>query len=162
MVPDFQRKDGALETVILGKPDVFNHNIETVPRLYSKVRIGAKYYHSLRLLDRAKDLDPMIFTKSGIMVGLGEGQEEVRQVMDDLRAARVDFLTIGQYLQPTPKHHAVIEYVSDSLFSKYETIAYAKGFSLVSSSARTRSSYHADKDFETLRSVRLKTLASTG
>lgn len=155
LIPDFQRKPGAIEIVLEAKPDVLNHNIETVPRLYSKVRIGARYYTSLRLLDSARDFNPEIFTKSGIMVGLGETQEEVRQVMDDLRAARVDFLTIGQYLQPTPKHHPVIEYIPDSLFSKYETIAYAKGFSMVAASAMTRSSYHADSDFERLRKSRL-------
>jgi lipoic acid synthetase len=155
LVPDFQRKANALQIVLAAKPDVLNHNIETVPRLYAKVRAGARYYSSLRLLDSARDLAPDIFTKSGIMVGLGENQEEVRQVMDDLRAARVDFLTIGQYLQPSPKHHPVIEYISDSLFSKYQTVAYAKGFSMVASSAMTRSSYHADSDFEQLKKNRL-------
>jgi lipoic acid synthetase len=156
LIPDFQRKPGALEVVMRAKPDVLNHNIETVPRLYSKVRLGAKYYHSLRLLDNAKLLYPEVFTKSGIMLGLGEGQEEVRQVMDDLRVAQVDFMTIGQYLQPTPKHHPVIEYLSDPMFSKYETIAYAKGFSMVSSSALTRSSYHADADFAKLKAEKAK------
>ena len=154
LVPDFQRKPDALEIVMRAKPDVLNHNIETVPRLYSKVRLGAKYYHSLRLLDNAKSLYPEVFTKSGIMLGLGEGQEEVRQVMDDLRVAQVDFMTIGQYLQPTAKHHPVVEYVTETLFSKYETIAYAKGFSMVSSSPLTRSSYHADADFAQLRAAK--------
>ena len=156
LVPDFQRKSNALGLVLEAKPEVLNHNIETVPRLYSKVRLGAKYYHSLKLLDTAKDLNQGIFTKSGIMLGLGEKPEEVRQVMDDMRAARVDFLTIGQYLQPTPNHHPVIEYVEDKIFERYKTLAYAKGFLMVSSSAMTRSSYHADDDFIKLRARRLE------
>jgi lipoyl synthase len=155
LTPDFQRKPHAIEIVMNAKPDVLNHNIETVPRLYSKVRIGANYYNSLRLLDRAKSFYKQAFTKSGIMLGLGEKPEEVRQVMDDMRAAGVDFLTIGQYLQPTPKHHPVIEYVSEDIFSKFKTLAYAKGFLMVSSSPMTRSSYHADEDFKELRSRRI-------
>lgn len=155
LVPDFQRKENALEILMDARPDVFNHNIETVPRLYSRVRAGARYYHSLRLLDRAKSLWDGVFTKSGIMLGLGEKPEELRQVMDDLRAARVDFITIGQYLQPTPAHHPVVEYIDDATFAKYETLAYAKGFLMASSSAMTRSSYHADEGFATLRKNRL-------
>jgi len=158
LVPDFQRKEGALEILMTNPPDVFNHNMETVPRLYSKVRLGAKYYHSLRLLEQAKTLIPSIFTKSGIMLGLGEKPEEVRQVMDDMRCAGVDFLTIGQYLQPTPKHHPVIEYLSEEVFSKYKALAYAKGFLMVSSSAITRSSYHADEDFYKLKEARMQQL----
>jgi lipoyl synthase len=156
LVPDFQRKDNALEVLMNNPPDVFNHNLETVPRLYSRVRIGAKYYHSLRLLERAKTLVPTVFTKSGIMLGLGEKQEEVRQVMDDMRCAGVDFLTIGQYLQPTPRHHPVIEYIPEETFAQYKTLAYAKGFLMVSSSAITRSSYHADEDFAKLKQARIE------
>ena len=154
LVPDFQRKSDAIRIVMEASPDVLNHNMETVPRLYSRVRIGAKYYHSLRLLDQAKSYNTQVFTKSGIMLGLGEKPEEVRQVMDDMRTAGIDFLTIGQYLQPTPNHHPVIEYITDSTFSKYKTLAYAKGFLMVSASALTRSSYHADEDFALLRERR--------
>jgi lipoic acid synthetase len=154
LTPDFLRKDGALETVIAARPDVFNHNLETVPRLYAEVRRGARYYHSLRLLDRAKRLDPTIFTKSGIMVGLGEDSSEVLQVMDDLRAAEVDFLTIGQYLQPTPKHHPVVRFVAPAEFAAYHRQALGKGFLLVSASPLTRSSYHAGEDFARLQAAR--------
>ncbi|MEL6745896.1 MAG: lipoyl synthase, partial [Pseudomonadota bacterium] len=154
LTPDFLRKDGALEIVVAAKPDVFNHNLETVPSLYLTVRPGARYYHSIRLLERVKELDPTIFTKSGIMVGLGEGRNEVLQLMDDLRIADVDFLTIGQYLQPTKKHHHIDRYVPPEEFKSYETAAYTKGFSLVSASPLTRSSYHADEDFARLRAAR--------
>ena len=150
----FARKDGALETVIEARPDVFNHNLETVPRLYARVRPGARYFHSLRLLQRAKELDPTTFTKSGLMVGLGESREEVLQVMDDLRSADVDFLTTGQYLQPTRKHHAVIRYVTPDEFAGYEKVAYTKGFLMVSASPLTRSSHHAGDDFAKLRAAR--------
>ncbi|QEK38930.1 lipoyl synthase [Candidatus Nesciobacter abundans] len=154
LVPDFLRKKGALEIVMQAKPDVFNHNLETVPSLYPTVRIGANYYNSLRLLDEAKKLDPNTFTKSGIMLGLGETMSEVIQLMDDLRAANVDFMTIGQYLQPSPKHHVVKEYISEEIFKEYKSIALQKGFLVVSSSPLTRSSYHADEDFEKLRKIR--------
>jgi len=156
LTPDFRNKDGALETVIAAKPDVFNHNLETVPRLYRSIRPGARYFHSLRLLDRAKTLDPLIFTKSGIMVGLGEEREEVLQVMDDLRAAGVDFLTIGQYLQPTPTHHAVERFVTPEEFDSYKAQAFGKGFLMVAASPMTRSSYHAGEDFARLRLARDK------
>jgi lipoic acid synthetase len=159
LTPDFLRKDGALERVVEAKPDVFNHNLETVPRLYLNIRPGARYFHSLRLLQRVKELDPTIFTKSGIMVGLGEAREEVLQVMDDMRSASIDFLTIGQYLQPTRKHAAVDRFVTPDEFKSYETVARAKGFLLVSSSPLTRSSYHADEDFARLRSARSANLA---
>ncbi len=159
LTPDFLRKPGALETVVEAKPDVFNHNLETVPRLYLSVRPGARYYHSIRLLDRVKELDPSMFTKSGIMVGLGESRDEVMQVMDDLRSAEVDFLTIGQYLQPTRKHHAVDRFVDPSEFKAFETIAFAKGFLMVSASPLTRSSHHAGEDFERLRAARDAKLA---
>ena len=162
LTPDFLRKDGALEVVVAAKPDVFNHNLETVPRLYAPVRPGARYFHSLRLLDQVKSIDPTIFTKSGIMVGLGESRDEVLQVMDDLRSADVDFLTIGQYLQPTPKHHAVDRFVSPDEFKSYEKHAYAKGFLMVSASPLTRSSYHADQDFLRLRAAREARLAVAG
>ena len=155
LTPDFRDKPGALETVVTARPDVFNHNLETVPRLYPTIRPGARFYHSLRLLDRAKDLDPTLFTKSGIMVGLGETRTEVLQVMDDLRSARVDFLTIGQYLQPTPKHAPVDRFVTPEEFDDYRSIAQSKGFLLVASSPLTRSSYHADRDFEALRAARV-------
>ncbi len=155
LTPDFRHKDGALEAVIAAGPDVFNHNLETVPRLYPSIRPGARYFHSLRLLDQAKDLDPQIFTKSGIMVGLGEERGEVLQVMDDLRSARVDFLTIGQYLQPTPHHAGVARFVTPEEFAEYKRIGEAKGFLMVASSPLTRSSYHADRDFEALRAARL-------
>jgi len=154
LTPDFLRKEGALEQVVAAKPDVFNHNLETVPSLYLTVRPGARYFHSIRLLQRVKEIDPAMFTKSGIMVGLGEERNEVLQVMDDLRSADVDFLTIGQYLQPTRKHHAVAQFVAPGEFKAYETIAYAKGFLMVSSSPLTRSSHHAGEDFARLRDAR--------
>lgn len=154
LTPDFLRKDGAAETVIDAKPDVFNHNLETIPRLYLKIRPGARYYHSLRLLEKVKERDPMQFTKSGLMVGLGETKEEVMQVMDDMRSAGVDFLTIGQYLQPTRKHAAIDRFVTPAEFKAYETIAKAKGFLLTSATPLTRSSYHADSDFAKLRDAR--------
>ena len=158
LTPDFLRKDGALEVVIEARPDVFNHNLETVPRLYLPIRPGARYFHSLRILQKAKELDPSVFTKSGLMAGLGESREEVMQVMDDLRAASVDFLTIGQYLQPTRRHAAVDRFWSPEEFKGLETIAYAKGFLMVSSSPLTRSSYHADSDFARMKAARLKGL----
>jgi lipoic acid synthetase len=154
LTPDFLRKDGAAEAVIDAKPDVFNHNLETVPRLYLKIRPGARYYASLRLLEKVKERDPRQFTKSGLMVGLGESKEEVMQVMDDMRSAGVDFLTIGQYLQPTRKHAAVDRFVEPDEFKGYEAIAWAKGFSMVSASPLTRSSYHAGEDFARLRAAR--------
>lgn len=154
LTPDFLRKDGALEVVVAAKPDVFNHNLETVPGNYLKVRPGARYFHSIRLLQRVKELDSSIFTKSGIMVGLGEERNEVLQLMDDLRSAEVDFLTIGQYLQPTKKHHAVIRFVPPDEFKGYETIAYTKGFHMVSASPLTRSSHHAGEDFAKLKAAR--------
>ena len=157
LTPDFLRKDGALEKVVAAKPDVFNHNLETVPSLYLTVRPGARYFHSIRLLQQVKELDPAMFTKSGIMVGLGEERNEVLQVMDDLRSAGVDFLTIGQYLQPTRKHHAVARFVTPEEFKSYETIAYAKGFLMVSSSPLTRSSHHAGDDFARLKAARAAT-----
>jgi len=154
LTPDFLRKSGALEKVVAAKPDVFNHNLETVASLYPSVRPGARYFHSIRLLQRAKELDPGLFTKSGIMVGLGEARHEVTQLMDDLRTAEVDFLTIGQYLQPTRKHHPVVAYLSPEEFKALETAALAKGFLLVSASPLTRSSYHAGQDFAKLRAKR--------
>jgi len=154
LTPDFLRKPGAAEVVIDARPDVFNHNLETVPRLYLSIRPGARYYHSLRLLERVKERDPSQFTKSGIMVGLGETREEVMQVMDDMRSAGIDFLTIGQYLQPTRKHAAVNRFVTPDEFKGYETIARAKGFLMVSASPLTRSSYHAGDDFARLRDAR--------
>jgi lipoyl synthase len=162
LTPDFLRKDGALETVVAARPDVFNHNLETVPRLYAEVRPGARYFHSLRLLDQVKRLDGALFTKSGIMVGLGEDRTEVHQVMDDLRAADVDFLTIGQYLQPTPKHHAIARFVTPEEFAGYKSFALGKGFLLVSASPLTRSSYHAGEDFARLRAARIAKLAAAG
>jgi lipoic acid synthetase len=144
-----------VEVVAAARPDVFNHNLETVPRLYPTIRPGARYYQSLRLLDRVKQLDPTIFTKSGLMVGLGEARAEIGQVMDDLRIADVDFLTIGQYLQPTIKHAAVDRFVSPEEFQDYTAMARAKGFLLVSATPLTRSSYHADEDFAALRAARL-------
>ena len=153
LTPDFLRKDGALETVVEARPDVFNHNLETVPRLYPDVRPGARYFHSLRLLDRAKALDPDVFTKSGLMVGLGETGEEVHQVMDDLRSADVDFLTIGQYLQPTPKHHPIDRFWTPEEFSGLESAARGKGFLMVSATPLTRSSYHAERDFARLSRI---------
>ena len=154
LTPDFLRKDGALEKVIDAKPDVFNHNLETVPRLYTSVRPGARYFHSLNLLSKVKDINPKIFTKSGIMVGLGEDKSEVFQVMDDMRSANIDFLTIGQYLQPTIKHHKVDRFVDPSEFALYKKTALSKGFLVVSSSPLTRSSFHASEDFERLKEAR--------
>ena len=155
LTPDFLRKEGALEIVVAARPDVFNHNLETVAANYLTVRPGARYFHSIRLLQRVKELDSTIFTKSGIMVGLGEKRNEVLQLMDDLRSADVDFLTIGQYLQPTKKHHAVIEFITPDAFKGYETIAYTKGFLLVSATPLTRSSHHAGEDFAKLKAARL-------
>jgi lipoic acid synthetase len=154
LTPDFLHKPGALEKVVAARPDVFNHNLETVPRLYAEVRPGARYFHSLRLLDTVKRLDPTLFTKSGLMVGLGEEKGEVLQVMDDLRAADVDFLTVGQYLQPTPKHHAVARFVTPDEFESYRRMAFGKGFLMVSASPLTRSSYFAGDDFAKLRAAR--------
>ncbi len=154
LTPDFLRKPGAMETVVDARPDVFNHNLETVPRLYPTIRPGARYFQSLRLLDEVKRADPTIFTKSGLMVGLGETRQEIGQVMDDLRIADVDFLTLGQYLQPTVKHAAVDRFVTPEEFADYATLARAKGFLLVSSTPLTRSSYHADADFAQLRQAR--------
>jgi lipoic acid synthetase len=161
LTPDFLRKEGAIEAVVAARPDVFNHNLETVPRLYAAVRPGARYFHSLRLLDRVKQLDPAIFTKSGIMVGLGEDTTEVLQVMDDLRSAQVDFLTIGQYLQPTAKHHAVARFVRPEEFGSLRRFAVGKGFLMVSASPLTRSSYHAGEDFARLRAARAQALAAS-
>jgi lipoic acid synthetase len=154
LTPDFLRKDGAVETVVAARPDVFNHNLETVPSKYLSVRPGARYFASIRLLQQVKETDPQMFTKSGIMVGLGEERNEVLQVMDDLRAADVDFLTIGQYLQPSLKHHPVVRFVPPEEFKTLETIAYAKGFSMVSASPLTRSSHHAGEDFARLKVAR--------
>ena len=154
LTPDFLRKDGAVEKVVAARPDVFNHNLETVPSKYLTVRPGARYFASIRLLQQVKELDPAMFTKSGLMVGLGEERNEILQVMDDLRAAEVDFLTLGQYLQPTRKHHPVVRFVPPAAFKAYETIAYAKGFAMVSSSPLTRSSHHAGEDFARLRAAR--------
>ena len=161
LTPDFLRKAGALERVVAARPDVFNHNLETVPGRYVTVRPGARYFHSVQLLQRVKQLDPTIFTKSGIMVGLGEERNEIVQLMDDLRTADVDFLTIGQYLQPTPKHHAVIRFVPPDEFKNLETTAYAKGFLLVSATPLTRSSHHAGEDFARLKAARLNKLGLT-
>src|SRR5499427_1428532 len=160
LTPDFLRKDGAAETVVAARPDVFNHNLETVPSLYLTVRPGARYFASIRLLQKVKELDPLMFTKSGIMVGLGETRNEVLQVMDDLRSAEVDFLTIGQYLQPSPKHHAVARFVTPEEFGSYQRSALGKGFLLVSASPLTRSSYHAGEDFARLRAARAAKLAT--
>ena len=154
LTPDFLRKPGAMEVVADARPDVFNHNLETVPRLYPTIRPGARYYQSLRLLDSVKRRDPSLFTKSGLMVGLGESRQEIMQVMDDLRIAEVDFLTIGQYLQPTIKHAAVAEFVTPEQFAEYAALARAKGFLLVSATPLTRSSYHADADFAALQAAR--------
>jgi lipoyl synthase len=154
LTPDFLRKEGALATVVDARPDVFNHNLETVPSKYLTVRPGARYFHSLRLLQQVKERDRLMFTKSGIMVGLGEERNEVLQVMDDLRAAQVDFLTIGQYLQPTRRHHPVVRFVTPEEFKAYETIAFAKGFLMVSASPLTRSSHHAGEDFARLKAAR--------
>ena len=160
LTPDFRGKDDALEAVIEAGPDVFNHNLETVPRLYPTIRPGARYFHSLKILSDAKKLAPAGFTKSGIMVGLGEERSEILQVMDDLRSADVDFLTIGQYLQPTPKHAAVKSFITPDEFEEYKKIGLGKGFLVVASSPLTRSSYHADKDFELLRAARQEKLAA--
>jgi len=162
LTPDFLRKSGALERVVEARPDVFNHNLETVPSRYLQVRPGARYFHSVRLLQRVKELDPAIFTKSGIMVGLGEERNEVLQLMDDLRSAEVDFLTIGQYLQPTRRHHPVVRFVTPDEFRSFETVAFAKGFLMVSASPLTRSSHHAGEDFARLRAAREARLAGGG
>src|SRR6187200_1073485 len=154
LTPDFLRKDGAVEVVTAAKPDVFNHNLETVPSKYLTVRPGARYFASIRLLQQVKEIDPTMFTKSGIMVGLGEERNEVMQVMDDLRAAGVDFLTIGQYLQPTRKHHEVVRFVPPEEFDALKTVAFAKGFLMVSASPLTRSSHHAGEDFAKLKAAR--------
>jgi lipoyl synthase len=154
LTPDFLKKDGALEIVVEAKPDVFNHNLETVPSLYLRIRPGARYFHSLRLLQRVKELDPAMFTKSGIMVGLGETREHVMQVMDDMRSADIDFITIGQYLQPSRKHAAIDRFVTPDEFKGLETTAYAKGFLMVASTPLTRSSHHAGDDFARLRAAR--------
>ena len=154
LTPDFLRKDGALETVVGARPDVFNHNLETVPALYLNIRPGARYFHSLRLLQRVKELDASMFTKSGIMVGLGETRSDVMQVMDDMRAANIDFITIGQYLQPTRKHAPIDRFVTPDEFGGYAATARAKGFLMVSATPRTRSSHHADEDFEKLKAAR--------
>ncbi len=154
LTPDFLRKEGALEIVVEARPDVFNHNLETTPRLYLNIRPGARYFHSMRLLQRVKDIDPTIFTKSGIMVGLGESREEVMQVMDDMRAADIDFITIGQYLQPTRKHAPIDRFVTPDEFESYATMARAKGFLMVSATPLTRSSHHADEDFAKLKAAR--------
>ena len=159
LTPDFLRKSGAIEKVIASKPDVFNHNLETVPRLYPSVRPGARYFHSLNLLRKVKEVDNEIFTKSGIMVGLGEDKNEVSQVMDDMRSADIDFLTIGQYLQPTKKHHKVDRFVEPSEFDLYKKIALSKGFLHVSSSPLTRSSFHASEDFEKLKAARVNQIS---
>src|SRR5215469_18469837 len=158
LTPDFLRKDRAVQTVVAARPDVFNHNLETVPSRYLVVRPGARYFHSIRLLQEVKERDRTLFTKSGIMVGLGEERNEVLQLMDDLRCADVDFLTIGQYLQPTRRHHPVVRFVTPEEFKAYETIAYAKGFLMVSSTPLTRSSHHAGEDFARLRAARLAKL----
>jgi lipoic acid synthetase len=159
LTPDFLRKPGAVETVVAARPDVYNHNLETVPRLYREVRPGARYFASLQLLAKVKEIDPAMFTKSGLMVGLGESRDEVLQVMDDMRSADVDFLTIGQYLQPTPKHHAIDRFVPPDEFLQLKRMAEGKGFLLVAASPLTRSSYHAGEDFERLRAARLARLA---
>ena len=159
LTPDFLRKEGALEVVVEARPDVFNHNLETTPRLYLSIRPGARYFHSLRLLQRVKELDGSIFTKSGIMVGLGESREEVMQVMDDMRSADIDFMTIGQYLQPTRKHAPIDRFVTPEEFESYATVARTKGFLMVSSSPLTRSSHHADEDFAQLKANREALLA---
>ncbi len=162
LTPDFLRKPGAAEIVVAARPDVFNHNLETVPRLYPAIRPGARYFQSLRLLDHVKTLDPTIFTKSGLMVGLGEAKGEIMQVMDDMRMADIDFLTLGQYLQPTPKHAAVDRFVTPDEFADYASLARAKGFLMVSATPLTRSSYHADSDFAALRAARQATTARMG
>lgn len=158
LTPDFRNKEGALQIVAAAKPDVYNHNIETVPSLYNYIRPGARYFHSLNLLKKVKEIDPTIFTKSGLMLGLGETKEEVIQVMDDLRSAEVDFITMGQYLQPTPKHAEVKHYATPEEFAYLKKVAYNKGFLMVASSPLTRSSYHAGDDFAQMRANRLKQL----
>jgi lipoic acid synthetase len=160
LTPDFLRKPGAVEAVVAARPDVYNHNLETVPRLYRGVRPGARYFHSLRLLQKVKELDPSLFTKSGIMLGLGEEKREVHQVMDDMRSADVDFITIGQYLQPTPRHHKVERFVEPAEFEAHARMAKAKGFLMVAASPLTRSSYHAGDDFARLRANREALLAA--
>ena len=160
LTPDFRDKAGAIDAVAKARPDVFNHNLETVPRLYPTIRPGARYFESLRLLQRAKDVEPSLFTKSGIMVGLGEERTEVMQVMDDMRSAGVDFITIGQYLQPTPKHAAIQRFVTPDEFEDYKAMARAKGVLMVSASPLTRSSHHADRDFDELRKAREAAKAS--
>jgi lipoic acid synthetase len=160
LTPDFLKKDGALEIVVAAKPDVYNHNVETVPRLYRDIRPGARYFHSMNLLWRVKQMDPSIFTKSGLMVGLGEEKDEVLQVMDDMRSSDVDFMTIGQYLQPTPRHADVDRFVTPDEFKYYEQMARAKGFLMVAASPLTRSSYHAGDDFVKLRNERESRLAA--
>ena len=163
LTPDFRNKaEAAVESIITARPDVYNHNLETVPRLYPTIRPGARYYASLRLLESVKRRDPSIFTKSGVMLGLGEERMEVHQVMDDMRSADVDFLTMGQYLQPTPRHAKVMDFVTPQSFNAYAAIARAKGFLLVASSPLTRSSYHADRDFEAMQEARAKTLSAKG
>jgi lipoic acid synthetase len=162
LTPDFLRKAGALETVVAARPDVFNHNLETVPSKYLSVRPGARYFHSIRLLQRVKELDPTMFTKSGVMVGLGEERHEVLQLMDDLRSAEVDFLTIGQYLQPTRKHHEVARFVTPEEFTSYAAVGAAKGFLLVSASPLTRSSHHAGDDFARLKAARVARPGQSG
>ena len=160
LTPDFRNKaQAAIEAVVAARPDVYNHNLETVPRLYPTIRPGARYYASLRLLESVKRLDPSIFTKSGVMVGLGEERLELHQVMDDMRSAGIDFLTLGQYLQPTPRHAKVAEFVTPAAFDAYAAIARAKGFLLVAASPLTRSSYHAGEDFARLRAARETQLA---
>lgn len=154
LTPDFLKKPGALEIVIDAGPDVFNHNIETVPRFYPSIRPGARYFHSIRLLQAAKELSPRLVTKSGLMVGFGETRDEIIQVMDDLRSAEVDFITIGQYLQPTRRHAPVVDYITPETFEAYASLARGKGFSMVAASPLTRSSYHAGEDFERLRAQR--------
>jgi len=158
LTPDFRNKPGALEKVVAARPDVFNHNLETVPRLYNYIRPGARYFHSMRLLDRVKQIDPTIFTKSGIMVGLGETEDEVMQVMNDMRSADIDFITIGQYLQPTSKHVDVAEFITPEQFDKYAARAKSKGFLHVASSPLTRSSFHAGEDFDQLKAARAEKL----
>ncbi len=163
LTPDFRNKhEAAVEAIVAARPDVYNHNLETVPRLYPTIRPGARYYASLRLLEKVKTLDPSIFTKSGVMVGLGEQRLEVHQVMDDMRSAGIDFLTMGQYLQPTPRHAKVEEYVHPDAFQAYAAIARAKGFLLVAATPLTRSSYHAGDDFKKMQDARNKQLARTG
>ncbi len=160
LTPDFLKKPGALEIVVAARPDVFNHNIETVPSRYLKIRPGARYYHSLNLLHKVKELDPSIFTKSGLMVGLGETNDEIYQLMDDLRSAEVDFMTIGQYLQPTPRHAKIDRYVTPEDFDTFKKVGYNKGFLMMASSPLTRSSFHADEDFAQMRKSRNEQLAA--